>query len=145
MRDLIDEGKCEPSIVHAARSMVWLLPPMDEYAEARTIYEFVRDRVRYVKDVHGVETLARASHTLKSLTGDCDDQSVLLGSLLESIGHPVRLVVSGYSAPGVFEHVHLQVYVSSQWIDADPTEPMHFGWQPENPVVQFVESLTWHL
>jgi transglutaminase-like putative cysteine protease len=66
--------------------------------------------------------------TLHGRLGDCDDQVVLLATLLEAVGYPTRFVVSGYNDPGQFEHVYLQAWLNDQWVNMDPTEQHPMGW-----------------
>jgi transglutaminase-like putative cysteine protease len=79
--------------------------------------------------------------TLEGCIGDCDDQTVLLASLLESVGYPTRFVIEGYTTPGEFEHVYMQALVFGQFISMDPTEQKYMGWSPPNPVSQAVEVI----
>lgn len=141
MRQLVNEARTDPAIIQTAVSAAFLVPEKDEGNEARSIFEFVRDHVRYVRDVLGVETLADPRMTLRRMVGDCDDQVTLLAALLESVGYPTRFVVAGYSQPGVFDHVYLQTLVNGEWVDADPTEPQPFGWAPPFPVVIEIERV----
>ena len=69
----------------------------------------MQDNVQYVRDVRGVETLATPIKTLETMQGDCDDQAVLLASLLESIGHPTRFVAMAQTALGPFVHVFTEM------------------------------------
>lgn len=141
MRAMVSRYKVDPSIRHAAVNVVYLTPEKDEYAEVQAIFEFVRDHVRYLKDVNGVETLATPDKTLQMLIGDCDDQTVLLASMLESVGYPTRFIVAGYSDTESLEHVYMQVLVRGEWIDCDPTEREPLGYAPPNPLVIYFEKV----
>jgi transglutaminase-like putative cysteine protease len=144
MRELVRKWRVNPDMVSAARSIVYLQPPKDDAAEAAALFRFVQGRVRYVRDVHEVETLATPGVTLDTLSGDCDDHATLLATLLEAIGFPTRFVVTGYSEPGVFEHVYLQVFVNgplgSEWVACDSTEPYGFGWEAPDAVAMMIEG-----
>ena len=140
MRRLIDEGKRDAGIIATAHTVIFTQPEKLEAAEACSLFEFVRDHIRYVRDVVGHETLASARITLARQAGDCDDQTVLLGAMLEAVGYPVRLVVAAYDGPGVWAHVYLQVWAEGRWIDCDPTERQAFGWAPPGAMGLWVES-----
>ena len=140
MRRLIEEGKRDASIIRTAQTVIFTQPEKLEAAEACAVFEFVRDHIRYVRDVVGSETLASAPSTLARQVGDCDDQTVLLGAMLEAVGYPVRLVVAAYQAPGAWEHVYLQVWADGRWIDCDPTERAPMGWCPPGALGLWVES-----
>ena len=64
--------------------------------------------------------------------GDCDDITILLGAMLEAIGHPVRLVLTGPNPlrPNQFSHVFLEVKYRNRWIPLDATMPYQMGWSP---------------
>lgn len=140
MRALVREARVDPEIRRAAINLTLLLPPRDFDGEVRALFEFVRDRIRYVGDVNGIETLTAPAKTLALGAGDCDDKAVLLAALLESIGYTTAFVVTGYSTPGVYEHVYLAVMDSfGRLIPLDPSEPQPPGWEPANPVSIFIE------
>lgn len=119
---------------------MFLTPERDELSEVRALFQLVQG-IRYVRDVHEVETLASPAKTLLMRVGDCDDKATLLAALLESIGYPTRFVVAGYFQPGEVEHVYLQVHAAGQWIDLDPTEHESIGWSPPEPVTMFIERI----
>lgn len=140
MRALVREGRVDPEIRRAAINLTFLLPPRDPEGEIHALFEFVRDRVRYVGDVLEVETLTAPAKTLALGAGDCDDKAVLLATLLESIGYSTAFVVTGYGTPGVFEHVYLSVMLpNGTMLSLDASEPQPMGWEPPNPVAYFME------
>ena len=141
MRELIEQGKRHPEIIRAATAVIYTTPEKFEAAEACALFEYVRQTIRYVRDVWGAETLAAPHITLARQLGDCDDQVVLLASMLEAAGYPKRLVVTAYQAPGAWEHVHLEVYADGQWIACDPTEHEGMGWSPPNAIDTWKESV----
>lgn len=102
------------------------LPQQDFTGEARRLFEFVRDRIRYVKDIEGVETLHPAEFVLSQGAGDCDDKSLLLAALLLSIGHTPRFVAVAFE-PEQFSHVWVQDYLDGRWVDLEATEALPFG------------------
>ena len=141
MRQLVNQCKTNTQIRQAATNVIFLTPEKDEYSEAEALFNMVRDSIRYVKDVNDIETLSTPMTTLEGRLGDCDDQTVLLASLLESVGYPTRFVIEGYTTPGEYEHVYMQALVFGQFISMDPTEQKYMGWSPPNPVSQAVEVI----
>ena len=139
MREMVNRCRVNPQIRQAATTVAFLQPEKDYAAEAEAIFNEVRDGIRYMRDVNGVETLQEPQITLASKLGDCDDQTVLLAAMLESIGIPTRFVVAGYSGPH-FEHVYLQAWLG-QWVDMDATEPHPMGWAPPDATVLAVEDV----
>ena len=110
----------------------------DYWSEVKSIHKFVRDDIRYVRDVRGVETLHTPEKTLEFGQGDCDDKSTLLASLLESIGHRTRFVAVGF-VPGKFSHVYVETKVGNRWIALETTEPWEAGRFPPGIVIRMVQ------
>jgi transglutaminase-like putative cysteine protease len=142
MRRLVNAGKVSPVIRQTALNLVRLNAPKDTDGEVRDLFEFVRDRIRYVGDVHAVETVATPEATLALEAGDCDDKATLLASLLESIGIETRFVIAGYNpdAP-TFEHVYLAAFrPDGSFINLDPSEDVSAGWAAPEPVILYMEG-----
>lgn len=133
MRQLAREGKKSPIIRQLALSLVRGNHQKDWVGEVKNLHAFVRDKIRYVKDIEGVETVALPEITLQLEQGDCDDKSVLLASLLGSIGHPTRFVAIGFK-PRQFSHVFVETKIGDKWIPLETTEPVSIGWTPKGVV-----------
>ena len=100
----------------------------DFAGEARVCLAYVRDHVRYVRDIRDVETLHDPVTVLRLGAGDCDDKAILLAALLLAIGHEgVRFVAVALDDPDSFVHVWVQDRVYGHWIDLEATEPIAFG------------------
>jgi transglutaminase-like putative cysteine protease len=141
MRQLVEQGKRDPRIRAAAVNLIHLIPERDHLGEIRTLFEFVRDRIRYVNDVNGVETVHEPAKILELESGDCDDKTILLASLLESVGYTTRFVVTGHNYPGVFDHVYLMVMLpDGSFLPLDASEPVGPGWEPPGPLIYYVEG-----
>lgn len=131
MRRLTREFKKNIVIRELALSLVKNEKPKDWINEIRRLYEFVRDDIRYVRDIQGVETLATPLKTLEYAQGDCDDKAVLLAALLESIGHPTQFIALAFNQMG-FSHVIVETRLGRQWIALETTEDVDLGWKPPN-------------
>ena len=125
--------KLAVQIVSDVRQKAWL-------DEVRAVQEYVRDHIRYVKDIRNVETISTPEKTLESGAGDCDDKSLLAASLLESIGHPARFVAVGYS-PGSYCHVLVETRIANRWIPVETTENVPLGWYPPNMPGRMVRTI----
>ena len=110
--------------------------PKDYLGEIRALFEWVQQNIRYTRDTFGVEVLHSARRMLELRAGDCDDLSILLASMLESIGHPVRLVLTGSNPlrPAFFTHVYIEASHKNRWIPLDATMPYPMGWAPLTPL-----------
>ena len=141
MRAFVNKYKSDPYIRNCAANLTFLTPEKSDFHEAITLYEYCRDNIKYVRDICGIETLTSPDKTIQCGYGDCDDQSLLLATLAESIGIPSRFVIAGYSDPKIYEHVYVQLAVSGEWVDCDPTEHQYFGYAPPSPVVLSIEKV----
>jgi len=110
--------------------------PKDYLAEIKALFEWVQENIRYTKDTFRVELLHSARRMLELRAGDCDDHVVVLGAMLESIGHPVRLVLTGADPrrQRSFSHIYLEVLHLGRWIPLDATMPHSMGWAPRTLV-----------
>ena len=129
MRVLVDRYKINPTIRELALKITNDFSQKNFGAEINALYNFVKFHIRYVKDIHGVETLQTPTKTLDYEAGDCDDKSVLLATLLESIGHETRFHAMGFRTNHI-SHVLLEVKVNGEWLALDSTEPYSMGWSP---------------
>ena len=110
-------------------------------AQVRAIHNWVQSNIQYVKDVNGTETLATPTKTLEFGKGDCDDQSVLLASLLESIGHPTRFVAIKVKPCGPFVHVFTETKIGARWYPLETTEPWPAGKGPPKFAARMVRNI----
>lgn len=136
LRQMIDVGSTDPLVNELAHSIVAGVPARDTIEQAKALLAWVQKNIKYVDD--GTQTFRSAEYTIRHPTGNCASAgAVLLGSLLESVAIPVRLVVLEKKV-GVFRrdpfHVYLQVGVPARapevWIDAEATQPVALGWDP---------------
>lgn len=110
----------------------------DFMAEACACLCYVRDAIRYLKDIQDVETLHTCDTILRQGQGDCDDKCILLAALLLSIGHRVRFIAVCFT-PGRFSHVWTQVNIRGVWVDLEPTEPIGCGKRiPHHPGAGYI-------
>lgn len=123
MSKLVRHFKKNMEIRSLALSLVAEVPGHKNWtAQIKAIHAFVRDNIQYIRDVRGVETLATPIKTLEFRQGDCDDQAILLASLLESIGHPTRFVAMKLTTFGPFVHVYTETKIGSKWYPLETTE-----------------------
>jgi transglutaminase-like putative cysteine protease len=108
------------------------VPAKDRFGEVCALFEWVRRNVRYTRDIFRVELLHSARRMLELRAGDCDDMTVLLGAMLASTGHPVRIVLTGFrrNRPHVYSHIYPEVLLRGRWIAIDATSPNAMGWAP---------------
>lgn len=130
MGEFVKQYQKDPLILATAKELTQFLDSHDYAGEAREIFNFVRDQVRYVRDPVRAELVQDPAFTLKNRYGDCDDKSTLLATMLESIGHPARFIAVGFTRPGEFEHVYVESKIGNRWIPMDATTRHSMGWSP---------------
>jgi hypothetical protein len=134
----IKQGAIYPPIRNFAAKLAARAAPKDFVGQLREIYNHFTSNWRYVMDPVGRELITAGPKALYSLViagdgvgvgegkgvGDCDCVTTALGSLLESVGFPVRLATTAdYHAPSgpLFGHVFIQAHVPRVgWITIDP-------------------------
>ncbi len=131
MRRLVRDAKKTLLVRQTALSIVQNIPPKNWHREVAAIWAFVNQRIRYVRDINGVETLQTPEKTMEFGQGDCDDQSVLIASLLESIGHPTRFIALGFG-PANYQHVFAETKIGNKWMPVETTEDWPLGYIPEH-------------
>jgi transglutaminase-like putative cysteine protease len=112
--------------------------------QAKAIFYFVRDNFDYVSDPNAFEYIKSAKQSLVSGGGDCDDASVLLANLLESIGIKTRFIL-------IPKHVYVQASIpeatkrhkaEDDWVNLDATcKNCRFGeipYQSANKPTRFI-------
>lgn len=131
MRQMIDDGRRDIGLRKLAESIIRSngIPPYQYIRELSAIHSWVQNRIRYTKDPVDVEYIQTPAQTVLSGVGDCDDFTVLLGSLAESIGHPVDIKVVSRSAGREFHHVYPVARVDGREFGLDASMPFAPGTQ----------------
>src|SRR5262245_54631682 len=96
IQDLVWQGVQDPRMRKLALQVTRHCPERDGLCEARAVYDYVKDHVRYTGDVapvqmpngnvEGVDLFQRGDRTLEFGGGDCDDHAVLSATLLAHNG-----------------------------------------------------------
>ena len=125
-------------IRNVARELVANERPKSKLDEIGALFEYIQNAVRYLADPVGIEQVDTARQVLLRGAGDCDDKSVALASLLQSIGHRTRFTAMGFKA-GSLSHVVVDVLLGSDWttdpiLMLDATEDRPMGWRPPGAV-----------
>lgn len=137
MRNLVRQYKKDLTIRNLALSIIRNLNQKAWKDEIKYIHAFVRDKIRYVRDIRGIETIYTPVQILNVKQGDCDDKSVLLATLLESINHPTRFIAVGF-IPKNYSHVYVETKLGKKWIPLETTENVPMGWEPKKIVTKLV-------
>ncbi|MCK5107769.1 MAG: transglutaminase domain-containing protein [Nanoarchaeota archaeon] len=88
---------------------------------AKSLFYFVKGNIEYVNDPP-TEYVKSARETLLNGAGDCDDSSVLLANLLQSIGINTRFVfIPGHVYVEAYLPEALSKYRDNGWVALDAT------------------------
>lgn len=123
MRQIAIQGKTYLPLRNLALSIVQHLPGKDWPREVAALHRWVKRNIRYVKDVHNVETVSTIPAMLSMrpyMQGDCDDQAAFVAALVETLGHKARFVAAG-KRPGHYEHVWTEALVNGYWVPMETT------------------------
>lgn len=129
MKKLAALSKSNLTVRLIALRIISKLAQKNRIGEIEALHNFVRDNIRYVHDVRGVETLQAPEITLQVKQGDCDDKALLLAALLESVGYKTRFRAVGFSGENL-THVLTDVFRGGEWIPLETTMNVEMGWEP---------------
>ena len=152
MAQVARQYKINPLLRQTSARIVQGCPAKNERCEVSALQAWVSTNIRYTGDVLDYETIQTPDYTLQEGYGDCDDQSVLMATLLMAIGIPAAYCAMGVSG-GPFSHVlpvailreHTQVvYLPCETtVTRDPLNGRSIGpgwWPPDATCVRF-----WHI
>ena len=141
IKELILKSSASAPIVERARSIVarkcgdtWCVPEKDWWAEVKAIFDFCRKNLRYTRDHRIVDQFSSAEASLRMKAGDCDDGTILLGSLLMAIGYTVKCRVIQSQGASTWSHIYLMVGLPptgtpTRWVPLDWSVNKPAGWQ----------------
>ena len=120
--DLIEEGSQDPLIRETAIKITRHCKDKDKKCEVKAIYDWVKQNIRYIGDVTGRDSYHTARRILNLRAGDCDDFTILICSLLASIGYEVGVRIISESPLKDFHHIYAICNIDGKWIPLDGTE-----------------------
>lgn len=149
MAKLVKQWRVNPDMRAFAETLIADVPPKDTRGEIGAVFNFVRDAIRYTRDINDVEMLKAPDVLLAERFGDCDDKATLLATLLETVGYKTRFVAVGLRTED-FEHVYVEVLLGDprspqSWYALDTTEPHPMGWSPYDGAQPIKARMVWHV
>lgn len=133
LRRVVTEARMKPQIRAKAMSIIQNAgcPSRDKKCQAIAIGQWVQDNVYYVHELP--ERFQTPEETLRTLSGDCDDSTVLIACLLETIGIQSQLVCMkiGMNWSHIFPVAIMEP--SRKWLPLDSTMSTPISEVP-NPV-----------
>ena len=117
MKRVAHERKSHPLVRQLALLIIQEagVPSQHYIDEAKAIGRYVQQKVRYVRDIQGIEQLHDPLTMIDQLKkglaqGDCDDMSLLIATLLLSIGHEPFYPIVKYNPNHSYAHIYVTVY-----------------------------------
>lgn len=137
IQNLVHKSVQDPEMRKLALGITKNCPERDGTCEARAVYDYVKANVRYTGDiapikfpsgeVEGIDLYQSARRTLEMQGGDCDDQSILVATLLALNGITPRLRVMKERKADDWSHIFpiagLPKTAPAEWIALDTTLP----------------------
>ncbi|AFJ21489.1 gp34 [Salisaeta icosahedral phage 1] len=96
-------------------------------ALATSIWQWIRQNIRYVPDPAGVELLQSPDNVMRSRMADCDGMSTLAAALLMGMGVHSAFRAIASTEEGVYDHVYVVYQTPDGWHQLDPTVPFEPG------------------
>jgi transglutaminase-like putative cysteine protease len=139
IQDLIYKSIQDPEMRKLALAVTSHCPARDGHCEAKAVYDYIKDNVRYSGDVgaikhpdgtiEGIDLYQSARRTLMDIhAGDCDDMSIAASTLLALNGITPRLRVMKESSADDWSHIFALAGLDSKnsptkWYAVDATLP----------------------
>jgi len=137
IQGLVYKSVQDPMMRKLALEVTSHCPERDGECEAKAVYDFVKQNVRYTGDVapikqpdgsiEGIDLYQSARRTLEFGGGDCDDQSIVAATLLSLNGITPRLRVMKERKNDDWSHIFVVAGLPknepTHWIAADTTLP----------------------
>ena len=144
---LANKGKLDPEIRRFVAGCLtdrcgndWCHKERDYDDEIRTVFNAVRENVRYTGDIWSVDTFQHPVRTLELGIADCDDASVIIASCLMSIGYPIRFRVIRTVNSSDWNHIFVLCgrppRDPKQWVSLDATVKKPAGWYPPKSMIR---------
>jgi len=127
-----------PLIKQVATKIATQSCPESKICQAKALYYFVKDNMKYVSDPYAKEYVASPVETLKVGGGDCDDGALLLASLIKSIGIETKIIIiPGHAFIKASMPEAPRKYRIGDWVYMDWTcRKCAFGEIPYNSILQ---------
>jgi transglutaminase-like putative cysteine protease len=97
----------EPDVRDEAAEVARSYPGAYNIYQVCALFDMVKENIKYVSDPRGNDVWEPANITLKIGAGDCEDQAILLSSMLEAVGGTTRIYVTD-------DHAFAAVYIGKE-------------------------------
>lgn len=139
LHEQMAKGVRDPAVYKLAREILskkcgssWCVPEHDHAGECVALFNAVRERVRYTLDPTFFDAFQNPKKTLELKTGDCDDETSLLGAMLLSTGFSVKSRVVQTVGQTSWNHIYIMAIKSPEmpnWMALDLAVSQPAGWE----------------
>jgi hypothetical protein len=102
---IIRSGSTEVCIRKWVGKILGGRPARGTKQELEAIFKWVQSNITPTPDPRGFDAFFNPCVTLEAKVGDCDDQTIVIGSILMHIGYPFKLRAVSYDGR-VFSHIY---------------------------------------
>jgi transglutaminase-like putative cysteine protease len=88
----------EPDVRDEAAEVARSYPGAYNIYQVCALFDMVKEKIKYVSDPRSHDYWAPANETLKIGAGDCEDQAILLSSMIEAVGGTTRVYLTNTHA-----------------------------------------------
>lgn len=149
----VEKSVQDPEMRKLAMQITKDCPERDGMCESKAIYKWVKKHVRYTGDIapvkmsngqtEGIDLYQSARRTVEMGGGDCDDATILIETLLSSIGITARSRVTAEDPNGEEGHIYpialLPKFAPSYAVALDTTLPGNNNFGKEAPAGRIVD------
>jgi transglutaminase-like putative cysteine protease len=96
----------EPDVRDKAAEVARSYPGAYNIYQVCALFDMVKEKIKYVSDPRGNDIWEPANATLRIGAGDCEDQAILLSSMLEAVGGTTRIYLTN-------SHAFTAVYIGN--------------------------------
>ena len=114
MKRLASEGKKDLEVRRLVEQLNANVAEGDYASELLSVYYWVKQNIRYMRDPAGVEMLKTPRKLLETKAGDCDDIATLLAAMYMALGNTVQFAIASFR-PGAPAFSHVFVEVITPW------------------------------
>jgi len=135
MQNLVEDWSVHPFMIQLARAIVSKAGAKTPQEETKAICSWTRRMIDYRRDPVGAEWVQDPLETIiNAKAGDCDDLSVVCGTLLQALGHPCMMVSVQWIGRDTFTHAVCLDKLTEKVVDA--VSPIFDPWPPPGYQVQ---------
>ena len=126
--NLVEEGSQDPFIRELTINILKAYGTREKDAmdEISAIFDWVKRNIKYVKDVICRDSYHTAARIVKMQVADCDDFTILLNSMLGSIGYQTGARIITVDPAKGFHHIYSIIRIpQGRWVALDASDKIH--------------------